>query len=132
MYLQRIRSQNYRAFGDGKTGPELDWELSPGLNVLIGENDAGKSAIVDAIRQALWTTSYETVRLFEQDFHIAGSTRASTLFIEATLCDLSPDQQAAVLEWLTYESDGTCRPHHSSSRTLGTPSRKSPRQSYRS
>lgn len=107
MHLQRIRAQNFRAFGDGKTAPHLDWTLSPGLNILIGENDAGKTAVVDAIRHILWTTSYEFVRLFEQDFHIHGDTRAQSMFIEATLGDLNADQEAAVLEWLTYEADGS-------------------------
>lgn len=107
MHLQRIRAQNFRAFGDGKTAPELDWTLSPGLNILIGENDAGKTAVVDAIRHVLWTTSYEFVRLFEQDFHIHGDTRAQSMFIEATLVNMSAEQEAAVLEWLTYEADGS-------------------------
>ena len=108
MYLKRIRARNFRAFGDGATAPELDWELNPGLNILVGENDAGKTGIVDAVRQVLLTTSYETIRLFEQDFHIHGSQRANSLWIEVTLCDLSKDQQATVLEWLTLEDDGTC------------------------
>ncbi|CAM4225277.1 ATP-dependent nuclease [Bordetella muralis] len=110
MYLKHIHARNYRAFGDG-TGtpaPALDWELNPGLNILVGENDAGKTCIVDSIRQVLLTTSYEPVRLFEQDFHINGTDRAHTLTIEATLCGLSPDQEASVLEWLTLEKDGTC------------------------
>src|SRR5690349_871787 len=98
MYLKRIRAHNYRAFGDGITAPELNWELNPSLNILVGENDAGKTGIVDAIRQVLLTTSYEAIRLFDQDFHIDGSTRANSLWIEATLCDLSKDQQATVLE----------------------------------
>ena len=92
MYLKRIRASNFRAFGDGTASPVLDWELSPGMNILVGENDAGKTAVVDAIRQVLWTTSYEFVRLFETDFHINGAKRANSLFIEATLADLSPDQ----------------------------------------
>ncbi len=108
MYLKHIRAQNYRAFGDGVSGPALDWELNPGLNILVGENDAGKTGIVDSIRQVLLTTSYEPVRLFEQDFHINGADRAHTLTVEATLCGLSPDQEASVLEWLTLEKDGTC------------------------
>lgn len=108
MYLKQIRAQNFRAFGDGKTSPELAWTLNPGLNILVGENDAGKTCIVDAIRQVLLTTSYENIRLFEQDFHIHDSTRANNLWIEATLCDLSKDQKAAVLEWLTLEDDNTC------------------------
>jgi len=107
MHLRRIRASNFRAFGDGIALPALDWELSPGMNILVGENDAGKTAVVDAIRHVLWTTSYEFVRLFETDFHIAGSKRASSLFIEVTLADLSPDQEAAVLEWLTHEADGS-------------------------
>lgn len=108
MYLHQIRAQNFRVFGDGVSGPALEWELAPGMNILVGENDAGKTAVIDSIRKILWTTSYETVRLFEQDFHITGTTRASTLFIEATLRDLSPEQQSDVLDWLTYEADGTC------------------------
>jgi putative ATP-dependent endonuclease of OLD family len=108
MYLKHIRAKNFRAFGDGATAPALDWELNPGLNILVGENDAGKTGIVDSIRQVLLTTSYEPVRLFEQDFHIHGTERASTLTIEATLCGLSPEQEASVLEWLTLEKDGTC------------------------
>lgn len=108
MYLKHIRAKNYRAFGDGTSAPPLDWELNPGLNILVGENDAGKTGIVDSIRQVLLTTSYEPVRLFEQDFHINGADRAHTLTIEAKLCGLSPDQEASVLEWLTLEKDGTC------------------------
>ncbi|MFJ5373020.1 ATP-dependent nuclease [Pectobacterium versatile] len=108
MYLKHIRARNYRAFGDNSSVPELDWELNPGLNILVGENDAGKSCIVDAIRQVLLTTSYENIRLFEQDFHIHGSIRSNTLCIEATLCGLSVDQEASVLEWLTLGEDGNC------------------------
>lgn len=108
MYLKHIRAKNFRAFGDGTSAPILDWELNPGLNILVGENDAGKSGIIDSIRQVLLTTSYEPVRLFEQDFHINGANRAQTLTIEAKLCGLSPDQQSAVLEWLTLEKDGSC------------------------
>lgn len=107
MHLKRIRATNFRAFGDGTTAPVLDWELSPGLNILVGENDAGKTAVVDAIRHVLWTTSYDFIRLFETDFHIRDATRTQTLFIEATLADLSPAQEAAVLEWLTHEADGS-------------------------
>ncbi|WP_439890838.1 ATP-dependent nuclease [Ralstonia sp. 25C] len=108
MYLKRIRARNFRAFGDGTTAPELDWELNPGLNILVGENDAGKTGIVNAIRQVLLTTSYESVRLYEQDFNIHGSIRAQSLFIEATLSGLSKEQEGAVLEWLTLEEGDTC------------------------
>jgi len=107
VFLKKICAQNFRVFGDGVGEPTLDWELSQGMNILVGENDAGKTAVVDSIRHVLWTTSFEFVRLFETDFHISGENRATSLFIEATLADLSPDQEAAVLEWLTHEADGS-------------------------
>lgn len=107
MHLKRIRASNFRVFGEGAPSPALDWELSPGMNILVGENDAGKSAVIDAIRHVLWTTSYEFVRLYVSDFHINGSKRAASLSIEATLANLSGEQEAAVLEWLTYEADGS-------------------------
>lgn len=105
MHLKRIRSANFRAFGADEH--KLDWELNPGLNILVGENDSGKTSVVDAIRYVLWTTSYEFIRFFETDFHISGSDRAQSLFIEATLTGLNAEQEAAVLEWLTREKDGT-------------------------
>lgn len=107
MYLQHIHTQNFRAFGDGTTAPTLDWKLNPDLNILIGENDAGKSSIIDAIRFLLWTTSFETVRLQEQDFFVRAANRTDSLIIEGTLRDLSATQEASVLEWLTYEVDGS-------------------------
>lgn len=107
MYLQSICALNFRAFGDGTNSPHLNWTLNAGMNILIGENDAGKTAIIDSIRYLLWTTSYESVRLQEQDFHVSGTGRAETLVIEATLRDLIPEQEASVLEWLTYETDGS-------------------------
>lgn len=107
MYLKKIRAENFRAFGDAHPASMLDWVLNPGMNILIGENDAGKTGIIDAIRMILWTTSYDLVRLADHDFHVAAAGRAERLMIEATFCDLSHAQEAAVLEWLTYEADGS-------------------------
>jgi len=108
MYLHRIYAKNFRVFGDGTTGPTLDWELNQDMNILVGENDSGKTAIVDTIRQILWTTTYEYIRIQEADFHCSDGRRCDSLVIEATLRGLSDPQQAAVLEWLTYGTDGTC------------------------
>ncbi|HSI48805.1 MAG TPA: AAA family ATPase [Ideonella sp.] len=107
MYLKKIRAENFRAFGESATAPALDWSLNPGMNILIGENDAGKTGLIDAIRMALWTTSFESVRLADHDFHVGPAGRAERLVIEATFCGLSDPQEAAVLEWLTYEADGS-------------------------
>ncbi len=108
MYLQKITAENFRVFGDAASGTALDWTLNKGLNILVGENDAGKSAVIDAIRQILWTTSFESYRLTESDFHVQGLNRADALTIEVILKGLTEEQEASALEWLTHEADGTC------------------------
>ena len=52
MYLASIKLKNFRKFDE----QEHVIHFQEGLNVLVGENDAGKSAIIDAIRIALGTT----------------------------------------------------------------------------
>lgn len=106
MWVSRLTARNFRVFGDGSDAPVLDWNLNRGLNILIGENDSGKTAIVDALRFLLWTTSFDMVRITDMDFHV-GATRAHSLSIEAKLVDLSDEQEASVLEWLSYEPDGS-------------------------
>ncbi len=39
MYLSEIFIENFRGFGNEKDGKNLCLALSPGLNVLVGEND---------------------------------------------------------------------------------------------
>lgn len=102
MFLHRIKAENFRVFGAEVDARHLDLVFAPGLNVLVGENDAGKSSIIDAIRFALLTTSYEYLRFQDDDFHINGSERAVTLSIQVELKGLTISQQAAVAEWLTY------------------------------
>ncbi len=46
-YIKRISIHGYRKF------KELDFEFNPKMNILIGENEAGKSTILDAIRLVL-------------------------------------------------------------------------------
>ena len=58
MYISELKLWNFRKYG------KIEWDLdkphlvvpfNEGLNVLIGENDSGKSAILDAIKLALKT-----------------------------------------------------------------------------
>lgn len=63
MYLDRVAIKGFRLF------KELDFSLNRGLNVLVGENDSGKTALVDAIRYTLGTNSSERSYVMESDFH---------------------------------------------------------------
>ena len=67
MYLSNITIENFRCFGEEANSFELS--LRSGLTALVGENDVGKSAVIDAIRFALGTTDQEWYRLEDTDFH---------------------------------------------------------------
>ena len=108
MYLAELHIENFRIFGTEEKSTHLHLTLQPGLNILVGENDSGKSAVIDAIRYILWTTSYEYHRLTEDDFHISGLDRAENLTIRCVFRDLSTREAARFLEWLTMEDGQPC------------------------
>lgn len=108
MHLSELRLWNFRKYGaDGqspdKHDPDLSLQLQPGLNVLIGENDSGKTTVVDSIRYALGTQSREWVRLEETDFYEMGASRADSLKIECVFRGFSHEEAGPFLEWLGFE-----------------------------
>ena len=51
MYLSTITLKNFRKYAyDGANKHGITVNFHKGLNALIGENDSGKSAIIDAIK----------------------------------------------------------------------------------
>ena len=46
----------------------LELSLNAGLNIFVGENDTGKTALIDAIRYSLGTNSKDRTYLKEEDF----------------------------------------------------------------
>lgn len=65
MYLERLTIKNYRCI------KELSLNFNKGLNVLIGENNAGKTAIVDALRICLgYGNQKRDLYVSINDFHI--------------------------------------------------------------
>jgi putative ATP-dependent endonuclease of OLD family len=103
MYLSRVTIENFRCFGEGDKGFAL--ALKPGLTALVGENDSGKTAVIDALRFALGTTDQEWYRLEDSDFHTAGTgpgQTASEIRIVCKFENLSDADQRAFIEYLTY------------------------------
>ena len=68
MIVSQLQVYNFRRFKsiDGKPG--LSITFHEGLNALIGENDSGKTAIIDALKLVLLTQSNEYIRPIEDDF----------------------------------------------------------------
>lgn len=77
MYLHQLKLWNFRKYALSGEQKEitndnygLKVEFQSGLNVLVGENDSGKTAIIDAIRYLLDTNSQERTWISEDDFHV--------------------------------------------------------------
>lgn len=108
MFISEIYASGFRCFGAMQP---LNLRLSSGLNILVGPNDAGKSAIIDAARYVLWTRGDDYIRPDEHDFHIANDgTRGCDFVVRCTFDDLSADEEARFLEWCTNEK-GKLRLH---------------------
>ena len=110
MYLSTLKLWNFRKYGTGlDDAPGLEIHFQNGVNVLIGENDSGKTAIVDAIRYILRTKSGETIYFDEKDFHMAGNIRSKSLRIECWFDGITDVEAAPFLEWmgLNKDKDGT-------------------------
>ena len=100
MYLSRVKAENFRIFGDAESGTSLDLQLTPGLNLIVGENDSGKSALIDAIRMVLGTRDYEWLRLTKDDFHVSSGGVAKQLRIECHFEGFDEEEASAFPEWL--------------------------------
>lgn len=101
MYLSDVRIKNFRCFDE----TEHIVRFHSGLNVLVGENDSGKSAIIDSIRIVLGTTDQGWYKIEPTDFY--NEDRAREISIICHFKDLNENECAAFLECLTYEDDGS-------------------------
>lgn len=106
MYLANLKLWNFRKYGStGEISPDrpnLDLDFKKGLNVLIGENDSGKTAIIDAIKLVLKTHSYEFIKVTEEDFF----NKCDRFRIELVFKDFLDNEAANFTEWLSWEGEG--------------------------
>jgi putative ATP-dependent endonuclease of OLD family len=117
MYLSEITIENFRLFG--KPDPAFTLRLSPGVTALVGENDAGKTCVVDAIRYALLTRDLDYIRVQRDDFHLdADGTAAAEIVIRCKLSGLDESEKGAFAEYLTYEEKDAALYVHWSARNL--------------
>ncbi len=109
MILSKMTLCNFRKFSstdDAQQGITINFHR--GLNALIGENDAGKSAIIDAIKIVLQTQSGEYIRVIDDDFYVSPSGSVATEFtIDCVFEDFEVNEAKNFIEWLTYIKDGT-------------------------
>lgn len=112
MYLSELKLWNFRKYGIRgnrieNSLPGLSVTFNKGVNVLVGENDSGKTAIVDAIRYVLKTQSLEFIPFEDKDFYkeTNKSEREDELKIECTFKGFSNEEAAHFLEWIGFDSN---------------------------
>ena len=95
MHISQINIKNFRLFND------FSLTLNQGMNLLIGENNAGKTALIDAIKLVLDTNSTEWVRVQEDDFCF--HSNKDELSIQLKFENLNSPDLGAFAEHLTLE-----------------------------
>lgn len=103
MYLKKLTIKNFRKFEN------VEVRFTKGLNLLVGENDAGKTAIIDAIKYVLSTQSFDSFRPVCEDFFNSENDellRKNHFYIECIFEDFKPYEASSFLEWLGFYDDG--------------------------
>jgi putative ATP-dependent endonuclease of the OLD family len=102
VFLSNLKIINFRCFGDGTNTFEIC--LKKGLTAIVGENDTGKTAVLDALRYALGTTDQDWRKVEDTDFH-----DENTLLQITIQCQFSLDEgeMGPFVEYLTYSKDAS-------------------------
>ena len=95
MYISSVEIENFRAFKE-----KTIFHFNPGVTVLIGENDCGKSTVIDAIRYVLGTTDQTWQRVELSDYYQENTQ--NEIHITVVFSDLTIQEKAAFMECLTY------------------------------
>lgn len=64
MFLNELKIKNFRLIKD------TTFNFSPGINILIGENNAGKTTVLDVLRICLGYKEQNALRVVKEDFKV--------------------------------------------------------------
>lgn len=106
MYLAQLRIANFRKL------QTVELSFQPGLNVLVGSNNIGKTAVIDALRALLAGHDEPYPRLDSEDRHRHKSgAPAGDIEFQYVFRDLDPDDEADFLAALKPDADGRLEAH---------------------
>lgn len=93
MIISELKVYNFRRFKSVDGVPGLQITFHEGLNALIGENDSGKTAVIDALKLVLLTQSNEYIRPVDNDFYRPANGDACTEFaIDCTITKFNQNE----------------------------------------
>jgi putative ATP-dependent endonuclease of OLD family len=94
VYLAELEVVGFRGV------PNLKILFRAGLNVIVGPNNVGKTAVVDALRALLATSEEGSFRVDEYDLHTSSGGAASEISFHYVFRDLTLDEEADFLQAL--------------------------------
>ncbi|WP_139689840.1 ATP-dependent nuclease [Streptococcus oralis] len=108
MFLEKVEYWDFRKYKSKDDLPGLSVTFHKGMNLIVGENDAGKTAIIDGLKLLLGTLSDEYDKILDTDFYTQDGKDFNEDFkIIAYFTDLSDKESAAFLEWLSFDEGNT-------------------------
>lgn len=99
MYISKLVLTNFRKY------KSLSVEFNSNLNVLVGENNSGKTAIIDAIRIILGTQSNDYYKIQQDDFHYDGKSYSDTFTITCYIEGINNKEGGMFLEYVSFRKD---------------------------
>ena len=103
MIVSELKLYDFRKFKSNGNEPGLSITFHKGLNALIGENDSGKTAVIDAMKLVLLTQSNEYIRPTDDDFFVDSNGQSVTEFrIECLLEDFTDNEAKNFIEYLNF------------------------------
>lgn len=106
MYLSKLRICNFRKL------KSVEITLEPGLNILVGPNNVGKTTVIDALRALLNSQDEPSPRLSEEDIHRPkAGTPAGAIEFHYIFDGLTPDDESDFLPSLIPNIKGELQAH---------------------
>lgn len=106
MFLEKVEYYDFRKYKSTEGFAGLTVKLNKGMNLIVGENDAGKTAIIDGIKLLLGTLSDEYDKIIDTDFYTENGKEFSDSFkIIGYFTDLTDKEAAEFLEWISYSEE---------------------------
>lgn len=99
MYISSVEIENYRCFGS-----KQNIKLKPGVNVFIGENNSGKTTVLNALGFLFDRRGHSQPGIDDFNKNLELSTHAPKITVTATLSSTGKDtieDKALVATWLT-------------------------------
>lgn len=107
MIISELKIYNFRQFKSVDGVPGLKITFHKGLNALIGENDSGKTAVIDALKLVLLTQSNEYIRPLDEDFYKPINGDACSEFkIDCTITEFTQNEAKNFIEYLKFKKNG--------------------------